>query len=159
MAAKGAAMNLRDEFGAALKDAVRSQNKRRMSTLRLINAAVKDRDIAARTAGVDEGVSDDVILEILAKMVRQREESVRTYEEAGRTDLAQQESEEIEIIREFLPKQLGEDEVRAACDEVIEEIGASSLKEMGRCMALLKERYAGRMDFARASAMVKERLK
>jgi len=152
-------MNLREKFGASLKDAVKSQNKRRVSTLRLINAAVKDRDIAARTAGEDEGVSEDVILEILAKMVKQRDESVRTYEEAGRMELAQQEAEEIEIIREFMPTQLSQDEVGAACGAVIDEIGASSLKEMGRCMGILKERYAGRMDFARAGAIVKERLK
>jgi hypothetical protein len=152
-------MSLREEFGAALKNAVKSQNKRRVSTLRLINAAVKDRDIAARTAGVDEGVSDDKIRDILAKMIKQRDESVRTYEEAGRMDLAQQEAEEIEIIREFLPRQLSEDEVRDACAKVIDEVGASSLKQMGPCMGLLKERYSGRMDFARAGAIVKERLR
>jgi hypothetical protein len=108
-------MTLREEFGAALKDAVKSRSRRRVSTLRLISAAVKDRDIAARTSGEDEGVSDDVILEILAKMVKQREESVRAYEEAGRTELAEQEAEEIGIIREFLPTPLSEDEVRSAC--------------------------------------------
>ncbi len=152
-------MNLREKFGASLKDAVKSKDKRRVSTLRLINAAVKDRDIAARTAGADEGVSDEVILDILAKMVKQRNESVRTYEEAGCMELAEQEDEEIKIIREFMPKQLSEGEVAAACGAAIEEIGASSLKEMGRCMGLLKERYAGHMDFAKAGAIVKERLK
>jgi hypothetical protein len=152
-------MTLREEFGAALKDAVKSRSRRRVSTLRLINAAVKDRDIAARTCGEDAGVGDDVILEILAKMVKQRQESVRAYEEAGRMELAQQEAEEIGIIREFLPKPLSEDEVRSACAEAVAEIGASGLKEMGRCMGLLKERYRGRMDFARAGAIVKEMLK
>ena len=152
-------MNLRDKFGASLKDAVKSKDKRRVSTLRLINAAVKDRDIAARTSGDDQGVSDEVILDILAKMVKQRDESVRTYQEAGRMELAEQEAEEIEIIREFLPKQLSQAEVDAACEAVIDEIGASSLKDMGRCMGALKERFAGRMDFARAGAIVKERLK
>ena len=152
-------MSLREEFGLALKDAVKAQDKRRVSTLRLITAAVKDRDIAARTSGADDGVSDEVILEILAKMVKQREESVRTYEEAGRTELAEQEAAEIEIIREYLPKQLSDEELEAACAEAVNEVGATSLKEMGRCMGLLKERYAGRMDFSRAGALVKEKLK
>jgi uncharacterized protein YqeY len=151
-------MTLRQQFGTGLNEAVKSKEKRRISTLRLINAAVKDRDIAARTSGKDEGVGDDYIIEILAKMVKQREESVKTYEEADRMDLVEQESEEINIIREFLPKQLSEVEMQKACVEIIEEIDADGLKDMGRCMGLLKERYPGRMDFSRASAAVKGRL-
>lgn len=151
-------MGLRDDINDALKDAIRNQNRRRIATLRLINAAIKDRDIACRTAGPGEGVSDEQVLDILAKMVKQRNESVQVYRDAGRADLAEQEADEIGIIREFMPRQLSEDEMRAAVAGVVEEIAAKSLKDMGRTMATLKERFAGRMDFARAGAMVKERL-
>ncbi len=148
---------MRDKINAALKEAIKAQDKRRMSTLRLISAAIKDRDIAARGQGKD-GVSDAEILDILAKMVKQRRESVKTYEEAGRLELAQQEQEEIEIIESFLPKQLSEDEMRQAVAEVVETLGCEGLKDMGRAMGALKERYAGRMDFSKASAMVRELL-
>jgi len=148
---------MRERFDAALKDATLKQDKRRMATLRLINAAVKDRDIASRTAGRDP-VSDDEILEILAKMIKQRLESTRLYEEANRLDLAEQEREEIDIIKEFLPQQLDEDEMRAVCQEAIEATGSQGLRDMGKCMAALKARYAGRMDFGKASRLVKERL-
>lgn len=148
---------LRDQLNAALKDAMKSQDKRRTATLRLINAAVKDRDIAARTAGKDT-VSDDEIRELLLKMVRQRHESAVVYAEAGRTELAEQEREEIEIIKDFLPRQLSEDEVRSACEEVVKAIGAHGLRDMGKCMATLKERFPGQMDFGRASTVVKRML-
>lgn len=148
---------MRERFDAALKDATLKQDKRRMATLRLINAAIKDRDIAARTAGRDP-VSDDEILEILGKMIRQRLESTRLYEEANRLDLAEQEREEIEIIKEFLPQQLDEDEMRAVCEEAIKATGSHGLRDMGKCMAALKARYAGRMDFGKASRLVKEQL-
>ncbi len=150
-------MSLRQELQDALKAAMREKDRRRVSTLRLILAAIKDRDIARRTEG-DERDDDTVIREILAKMIRQREESVRAYEEGGRVELADQEREEIAIIRSFLPPQMTEEEVRRAVDAVIEEVGAESLKDIGRCMAALKERYAGRMDFGLASRLVKERL-
>ncbi len=150
-------MMLRDQINAALKEAMKSQDKRRMATLRLINAAVKDRDIAARTAGKDS-VSDDEIRELLQKMVRQRDESAVVYAEAGRTELAEQEREEIEIIKDFLPRQLSEDEVRCACEEVVKAIGAHGLRDMGKCMATLKERFPGQMDFGRASTVVKQML-
>jgi len=146
---------MREEINAALKQATLAQDRRRMGTLRLINAAIKDRDIAARTAG-REAVSDEEILEILAKMIKQRKESAATYEEAGRLDLAQQEREEIDIIASFLPRQLGEEEMAEACREVVEEVGAESLKDMGKCMGALKEHYAGRMDFGKASTLVKK---
>ena len=152
-------MSLREAIGTALKDAVRAQDKRRISTLRLITAAIKDRDIAARTAGVDEGVPAATILEILVKMIKQRHESATTYEEAGRLELAEQEREEIAIISEYLPRQLSEDETKRACSEVIGDIGAGGLKDIGRCMGALKERYPGRMNFSRASGIVKEMLK
>ena len=149
---------MRDRISAALKQAIKDQEKRRMSTLRLVTAAIKDRDIAARSVGKN-GVSDSEILDILAKMIKQRRESVKTYEEAGRLELAAQEQEEIDIIDEFLPQQLSEDEVRKACEEMVAELGAEGLKDMGRTMGALKERYAGQMDFALAGQIVKEMLR
>lgn len=149
---------MRDQINTSLKEAVKAQDKRRMSTLRLINAAIKDRDIAARGNGNEEGVSDDEILEILAKMIKQRRESVQTYEEAGRLELAEQESQEIDIIASYLPAQLDDAEIRDGCADVVEELGAEGLKDMGRTMSALKERYAGKMDFSKASAIVKELL-
>ena len=146
---------VRERINDALKDAVKAQDKTRMSTLRLINAAIKDRDIASRTDGANGGVPDAEVMAILAKMIKQRDESAVTYEEAGRLELAQQEQDEIEVIKEFLPKQLTEAEMATVCEEVISELNAKGLKEMGRCMAALKERYAGQMDFGKASKVVK----
>lgn len=148
---------LRDTFANALKDALKSGDKRRTSTLRLINAAVQDRDIANRGTG-KQAVADEEILAILGKMVRQREESAKAFEEGNRLELAEQEREEIAIIRDFLPKQLGEDEMRTACKSVISDIGAEGLRDMGKCMNTLKERYPGAMDFGKASGMVKDML-
>ncbi|EEP63386.1 cytoplasmic protein [Brucella abortus str. 2308 A] len=148
---------LRQEISQALTTALKAQEKRRMSTLRLVMAAVKDRDIANRTAGKDP-VGDEELLGILGKMVKQREESARIYEEGSRLELAEAEREEIAIISEFLPQQMTEDETKKACEDVITEIGAQGLRDMGKCMALLKERYAGKMDFTRASALVKSLL-
>lgn len=148
---------MRDTFNAALKAALKAGDKRRLATLRLITAAVKDRDINARTEG-KEAVSDAEILQILAKMIKQRRESATTYEDAGRLELATQEREEMEIIESFMPKQMGEDEVRTACEQVIAQIGAQGLKDMGKCMGVLKEKFAGQMDFALASKVVKELL-
>lgn len=149
---------MRERIAAALTEATRSQNRRRMSTLRLICAAIKDRDIAARGQGRDR-VCDEEVLEILAKMVRQREESARLYEEAGRLELAEQEREEIEIIREFLPRQMSEEEMRSACAQVVHDAGAQGLRDMGRTMSMLKERFPGQMDFGKASALLKEMLR
>ena len=148
---------MRDELAKSLNEAVKSKDKRRVCTLRLINAAIKDRDIANRGAGKDPVSEDDIRL-ILAKMVKQREESAQLYEEGNRLDLAEQEREEIEIIRSFLPKQLDETKVKTACQQVINEIGADGLRDMGKCMSTLKERFAGQMDFAKASGIVKEML-
>jgi uncharacterized protein YqeY len=145
---------MRETINAALKDAMRAQDKRRMSTLRLISAAIKDREIAARTAGRDP-IGDDDIAEILMKMIKQRIESSRLYEEGNRLDLAEQEREEIAIIRSFLPEQMNEEQVRSVCAETIKSTGAAGLRDMGRCMQTLKQRYAGRMDFGKASAVVK----
>ncbi|MGA8691179.1 MAG: GatB/YqeY domain-containing protein [Methyloceanibacter sp.] len=148
---------MRETINAALKAATKVQDKRRMSTLRLISAAIKDRDIAARGLGKAEA-SDAELLELLAKMIKQREESEKIYTQAGRAELAQQESEEIAIIREFLPRQLSEADIQQAIGAAIAEAGASSVKDMGKVMATLKARYAGQMDFAKASAMVKAKL-
>ncbi|MEQ9247100.1 MAG: GatB/YqeY domain-containing protein [Parvibaculaceae bacterium] len=149
---------MREEIKAALKEALKAQDKRRMGTIRLMQAAIKDRDIAARTEGADTLVSDDDILAILAKMIKQREESAVTYENAGRAELATQEREEIEVIKGFMPTQLTDEEVEAAAAEVVAELGAESLKDMGRCMGELKKRYAGRMDFGKAGAVIKGKL-
>ena len=148
---------MRERFTTALKTATLKQDKRRMATLRLITAAIKDRDIAARTAGKDP-VGDEEILEILGKMIKQRLESTRLYEEGNRLDLATQEREEIEIIKEFLPEQLDEAEMRVVCAEAIKATGSAGLRDMGKCMAALKARYSGRMDFGKASQVVKEKL-
>ena len=150
--------SLRDSIKQGLVEATKSQDKRRMATLRLIQAALKDRDIAGRTEGRDAGVSDAEILDVLSRMVKQRRESAGIYEEAGRMELAQQEKEEIEIIESFLPKQLSDAETASAVEAVIKETGAASIKDMGRVMGELKKRHAGQMDFARAGAIVKEKL-
>jgi uncharacterized protein YqeY len=148
----------RTRLSDSLKDAMKAKDKGAVSTLRLILAALKDRDIAARTKGKADGIADDEILDLLQKMVRQRQDSIEMYEKGGRQDLVDKEAAEIEVIERFLPKQLNEDEIRAAVDEVIDALEASSIKDMGRVMGELKQRYTGRMDFARAGAMVKERL-
>lgn len=150
--------SMRDALSAAMKDALRAQDKRKLSTLRLILAAIKDRDIAARSEDRNEGVSDDEILSILQKMVKQRNESSTMYEEAGRLELAEAEREEIAIIQAYLPQQMSDDEVRSATEATVKDIEAAGLKDMGRTMGALKERYAGVMDFKKASAVVKELL-
>lgn len=154
---------MRDELNAAMKAAMRAQDKARLGTIRLILAAIKDRDLAIMKKTGDAGaevsrISDAEIAELLATMIKQRRESIRLYEEAGRLDLAEQEANEIAVISEFLPRQLDDDEAKAAIDGAITETGATSVKDMGRVMALLRERYRGQMDFAKASALVKERL-
>jgi uncharacterized protein len=148
---------MRETITAALKHATKAQDKRRISTLRLMSAAIKDRDIAARTAGKTQA-TDAELLELFAKMIKQREESEKIYADAGRAELAKQEAEEIVIIREFLPQQLSGEELDKAVADAIEKTGASSAKDMGKVMAALKARYAGQMDFARASALVKTKL-
>jgi uncharacterized protein YqeY len=150
---------IRERFAGDLKDAIKARDAARVSTLRLVTAAVKDRDIAARTSDSAEGVPDSEILAILAKMIRQRQESAGVYEQAGRLDLAGQERAEIAILREYLPKQLSEREVDAAVAAAIATTGASSIRDMGKVMALLKERHTGAMDFARAGAAIKQALR
>ncbi len=148
---------MRDTITAALKDATKAQDKRRVSTLRMVSAAIKDRDIAAR--GTGKGTATDAeLLELLAKMIKQREESQKIYADAGRAELATQEAEEIVIIREFLPQQLAPADVDKAIAAAIAETGAASVKDMGKVMAVLKDRHAGQMDFGKASAAVKAKL-
>ena len=149
---------MQERFTEALKEAIKSKDKIRVSTLRLITAAIKDRDIAARSADSGDGVTDEQILDILAKMVKQRHEAAATYEEAGRLELAEQERAEIIVIEEFLPQQLSDDEVSTAVDAAIAELGAETLKDMGKVMAQLKGKFAGQMDFGKASGLVKQKL-
>ena len=151
-------MGLRDQFNEALKAAMKAKDVRRVGTLRMILAAVKDRDIAARSEDNRELVSDEDLLTLLAKMVKQREESAEIYDKGGRPELAMQERGEIEVIREFMPKQMSAEEAKVAAAAVIAEVGASSVKDMGKVMAALKARYAGQMDFGKAGGLVKELL-
>lgn len=152
-------MALREEINSALKQAMRDRAADRLSTLRLVMAAIKDRDIAARGEGEDtSGVGDDEILSILAKMVKQRQESARTYEEGGRLDLAERELDEIKVIEEFLPKQLSDDEITDAIQKAVTEVGADSIRDMGKVMGALKARYTGQMDFGKVGPMVKDQL-
>ncbi|MCB1441500.1 MAG: GatB/YqeY domain-containing protein [Methyloceanibacter sp.] len=148
---------MRETINAALKEATKARDARRVSTLRLVSAAFKDRDIAARTAGA-ELATDAELLELLAKMIKQREESEKIYAEAGRAELAEQESSEVAIIREFLPRQLSDADMAEAIDKAIAETGASGMRDMGKVMGALKGRYAGQMDFGKASAAVKAKL-
>lgn len=149
---------LRSRLSQETKDAMRAKDAARLSTLRLINAAIKDRDIAARSEDNNTGVSDGEILTILGKMIKQRNDSAQAYDEAGRIELADREREEIEVIKTFLPKQLSETDVRKAIADAISETGANSIRDMGRIMGVLKERYAGQMDFGKAGAEVRASL-
>lgn len=151
-------MDMRDRISTALKQAMRDKATDRLSTLRLINAAIKDREIAARGGDGDGAIGDSEILTILGKMVKQRQESVRAYEEGGRLDLAESERAEIAVIEEFLPRQLGDKEIAEAIDKEIAACGASSIRDMGKVMAALKARYTGQMDFGIVGPMVKDRL-
>ena len=151
---------LREQLNDTLKEAMKSKDPTTVSTLRLINAAIKDRDIADRTkGGIDEeGISDDDILQLLQSMIKQRRDSIDAYTKGGRNELADQEAQEIEVIERFLPEQLGDEEMTTAVNGVIEAVGAESLKEMGAVMAKLREDFAGQMDFGKASGIVKKRL-
>jgi uncharacterized protein len=150
-------MPMRDQFSTALKEAMKAGDKRRVATVRLITAALKDRDIEARGNGKD-AISDEEIMALLQKMVRQRQESLAIYEGAGRADLAEQEREEIAVINTFLPKAMEPEEVRAAIKAIITELGATSIKDMGKVVGALKERFPGKLDFSKASPVVKELL-
>lgn len=149
---------MRDALNQALKEAMRAKNDRAVSTLRLILAALKDRDIAARSKGNNDGISQDEVLQMLQSMVKQRKESISMYEKGGRLELAEGERAEIEVIQSFLPQQLSDEEIEAEVTALIEELGASGLKEMGKVMSELRNRFAGRMDFGKASPIVKQAL-
>ena len=149
---------LRARLNEELRTAMKAKEARTVSTLRLILAALKDRDIAARGKGKTDGIDDAEIFDMMQKMVRQRHESIEAYERGARPELARQEAEEIAIIERFLPKQMDEAEMTAAVDQAIDEVGAVGLKDMGRVMAGLKQLFAGRMDFAKAGALVKRKL-
>ncbi len=149
---------MRTRLTDALKIAMKGHDSRSTSTLRLILAAIKDRDIAARGKGNKDGIADDDILSLLQSMIKQRRESISLYEKGGRMELAQSEAEEIAVIEDFLPEQMSDDEMTAVITAVLAETQAISLKDMGKAMAALKENHAGVMDFSKASTMVKERL-
>lgn len=151
-------MTLRTRITDALKQAMKDKAASRLSTLRLINAAIKDKDIAARATGNDDGVAEAEVLAILGKMAKQRLESARAYEEGGRLDLAEHERAEIEVIEEFLPRQLSEDEAAAAVEKAIADLGAESIRDMGKVIGALKSKYTGQMDFGKVGPMVKDRL-
>lgn len=151
-------MDLRTQITTALKQAMKDKDASRLSTLRLINAAIKDKDIDARAAGDDDGVGSAEVLAILGKMAKQRMESARAYEEGNRLDLAEREREEITVIEEFLPRQLSAKESAAAVDAAVSEVGAESIRDMGKVMGILKGKYTGQMDFGAVGPMVKERL-
>ena len=149
---------LREKFKEDLKLAMKARNERATSTLRLIQAALKDRDIAARGRGKMDGIDEAEILSMLQGMIKQRRESIEQFEKGGRPELARQEQEEIAVIEGYLPKQIGDADAEKAVKDLIAELGAASIKDMGRTMAALKERYAGRMDMTKASALVKQAL-
>ena len=148
---------MRETITAALQAATKARDARRTATLRLVSAAIKDRDIAARTAG-QEQASDGELLELLSKLIKQREESQKIYADAGRAELAEKEGEEVAIIREFLPKQLSDADMAKAIDAAIADMGAQSIRDMGKVMGALKAQYAGQMDFGKASGLVKAKL-
>jgi len=149
---------LRARLNDALKDAMKAKDQCATATLRLILAALKDRDIASRGNGASEGVSNDQILELLQKMIRQRRESIEAFKKGERPDLVEKEEQEIKVIERFLPKPLSEQEAKEAIEGVISELQASTIKDMGKVMGALKQRYPGRMDFGKASAVVKQAL-
>lgn len=151
-------MDLRTRIACALKEAMREKSAHRLSTLRLINAAIKDRDIALRGEGSESLVGDSEILSILGKMAKQRQESAKMYEEGGRLDLAERERSEIAVIGEFLPRQMNTKDITQAVDTAVETLNAESIRDMGRVMAHLKEHHTGEMDFSVAGPLVKARL-
>ena len=149
---------LRDELNQAMKQAMKAKDTRVLATVRLFNAAIKQKDIEARTDGSDDGISEADIQALLMKMIKQRQDSIAIYKDAGRDEQAAAEQEEILVIERFLPEQMTDDEMRDAVNSVCEELGASSIKDMGPAMNALRSHYAGQMDMAKASSMLKERL-
>jgi uncharacterized protein YqeY len=152
------AMGLRETLSESMKDAMRAKDAKRLATVRMILSGLKDRDIAARTEESREGIADDKILEMLGKMIKQREESAAAYDAGKRPELASAEREEIEIIRSFMPKQMSDADVEAAIRSAIAEAGATQMKDMGKVVAILRAKYAGQMDFGKASGIAKQLL-
>lgn len=150
-------MSIREELSAALKEALKNKDQVKMATVRLILAALKDRDIAARGNGKDE-IEENEILSMLQSMIKQRKESAKTYADAGRAELAEREEAEIKVIEGFLPKQMNDSEIDAVISQIIAETGAADIKDMGKVMGQLKSKYAGQIDMARAGGVVKEKL-
>ena len=150
-------MTIREDFNSRLKEALKSKDQVAMATIRLILAALKDRDIEARAKGSD-GIPDNEILSMMQSMIKQRKESAKTNADAGRPELAEREEAEIKVIESFLPKQLSDDEVGAAIDKIIAEVGAADIKDMGKVMGQLKSQYAGQIDMGKAGGMVKAKL-
>jgi uncharacterized protein YqeY len=149
-------MSLRDQLSADMKDAMKAGDKRKLATIRLMNAAIKDKDINTRTDGHDsEKISDTAIMDVLGKMVKQRQDSIAAFDAGGRTELAQQEREEMAIIQSYMPKQMSDDEAKTAVAGVIAAVGATSVKDMGKVMAELKAKYSGQMDMGKAGGLVK----
>ena len=151
-------MSLREKFTENMKDAMRAKDEVTLSTLRLILSAIKDKDIATRTAESREGIKDEQILSLLQSMIKQRQESIKLYLKGDRPELAERESAEIKIIEGYLPKQLQEDEIKIIVQQTIDSLGATSIKDMGKVMAELKSKYSGKMDFSKASGLVKGKL-
>ena len=151
-------MSLREKFTENMKDAMRAKDEVTLSALRLILSAIKDKDIATRTAESREGIKDEQILSLLQSMIKQRQESIKLYLKGDRPELAERESAEIKIIEGYLPKQLQEDEIKIIVQQTIDSLGATSIKDMGKVMAELKSKYSGKMDFSKASGLVKEKL-
>lgn len=151
-------MELRERIQSATKEAMKARDQQRLSTLRLIGAAIKDREIALRGEDGAGALTQDDLVALLSRMVKQRQESARAYEEGGRLELAEREQAEIGVIQEFLPRQLSPEEVEAAIASVIADLGATGVRDMGRVMGALRERHAGQMDFGAAGALVKARL-
>ena len=149
---------IREEIKKQLIEAMKAGQKEKVDTLRLINSTIKDKDIADRTKGNMDGISDEAILSVLQGMIKQRKESIALYTQGGRTELAEAEQKEVDIIQSFLPKQMSADEVREAIKKIIAETGATSMKDMGKVMGALRSKYAGKMDFGAASAQIKSLL-
>jgi uncharacterized protein len=149
-------MSIRDKLNADMKEAMKAGDKRKLATVRLMNAAIKDKDINARTEGHDsEKLPDSALMELFGKMVKQRQDSIAAYELGGRKELAQQEREEMEIIQSYMPKQMSDDETKAAITAIIAAVGATSVKDMGKVMAELKAKHAGQIDMGKAGGLVK----
>ena len=146
---------LREQIKEALKTAMLAKDNQKTSTLRLILAAIKDRDIASRGTGKDGTISNDDILQLLQSMIKQRKESIDMYQKGGRADLVANEQSEIDVIQSFLPKQMTDEEIKSAIETIISETGASSVKDMGKVMGVLKSKYAGQLDMGKASALIK----